>query len=91
MVYKEIRNEIIRCIVNNDKPKIDNIPNIDKLDSLNKINTKLVLPEKNDTSHIKLYITSLNDSKINKLYRAISIDLNLCAIRDRFINEDINT
>ncbi len=90
LVYKEIRNEIIRCIVNNDKPKIDNIPNIDKLDSLNKINTKLVLPEKNDTSHIKLYITSLNDSKINKLYRAISIDLNLCAIRDRFINEDIN-
>lgn len=90
LVYKEIRNEIIRCIVNNDKPKIDNIPNIDKLDSLNKINTKLVLPEKNDTSHIKLYITSLNDAKINKLYRAISTDLNLCTIRDRFINEDIN-
>lgn len=90
LVYKEIRNEIIRCIVNNDKPKIDNIPNIDKLDSLNKINTKLVLPEKNDTSHIKLYVTSLNDTKINKLYRSISTDLNLCAIRDRFINEDIN-
>lgn len=83
LVYKEIKDEIIRCIVNNDKPNINNIFNIDKLDSLNKINTKLALDE------IKNNITSLSDAKINRLYRVVSTDLNLCIIKDMLVNKDI--
>lgn len=84
LVYHELRNEIFRCCIKKENLSFYRIYNLNKLDSLNKINTIHALLK------IESNKNSLNDSLINNAYRTISSDLCLCSIKDRLIHNDIN-
>ena len=85
LVFQELRDEIFRCCIKNERLSFNRIYNFHKLDSLNKINTIHTLLNLENNKN------SLNDSLINNAYRTISSDLCLCTIKDRFIHNDINT
>ena len=85
IVYNELRTEIINCLQENIQPNIDNIHTLYQLDSLHKVQTYQALTDINK----KTNSYSVTDHDINKLYRAIYSDLCLCAIKDRFINQDL--
>lgn len=84
-VYFELKKELYGCLRNNKRIDIDRICSINALDSIHKKKTM----EKLNT--ISNSVESLTDKDINSLYRTIYTDLCLCTLKDRIINNDINS
>lgn len=84
-VYFELKKEIYSCLRNNKRIDIDRIYSINALDSIHKIKTM------ENLNTISSSVESLTDKDINSLYRTIYTDLCLCTLRDRIINNDINS